>query len=203
VRIRPIYTGVHTGALFDTRTYCPYLRPVFTGSAYRSPIYTGRIYCPYIRVHFWHPYIRPVYTDRTAKTATTDHRYFVRNCWWRHATSFTTSKRKYLSSYFFVSILQVFCSNFELVKWMWSKMTLHIFRDARTHSSGPTMIASRRWFLYITQRMFVEFKMFWLQRESLVTQCLQIHILGFYGRLVRAVCTGVKNAPVRTGRMYG
>ena len=111
------------------RIYGPYLRPVYTGSAYRSTVYTARIYgpyktsivrnafrlygpylrvvCtqhgPYIRVHFWHPYIRHVHTGRTAKTATNNSRYkyFVRNCWWRHATSFITRNGKYLPSYLF------------------------------------------------------------------------------------------------------
>ena len=81
----PVYTGRIYGCIFDTRTYGPHVRvvrtghpyirpvqkkhcsqcfsavwPVYTGSVYRAPVYTGRICGPYRAVE---QKLRPITID--------------------------------------------------------------------------------------------------------------------------------------------
>jgi len=74
----------------------------------------------------------------------------------------------------------IYCKFFvEISNWQWSRRDVDIFIPR--------------------QRMFVEFKIFWLQKESVVMSRLQIYILGYSGWLVRAEYTG----RIYMARIYG
>jgi len=153
--LRPIRT---------TRKYGPYILAVFAARIYGC-IFDTRTYGPYIRAVEQKP--RPTTIDTNILWGA------VGDVIQRHSLRTTGS---ICHRFFFVErirpILQVLYSDLELVKWVWSKMTLRIFRDARTQFW--TVLGRQRSrrdvdFFIPQQRMFVEFNMFWLQKESVVT----------------------------------
>jgi len=93
VKIRAVFTARIYRCISDTRTYGPYVRvvrtghpyirpvqkkhcsqcfsavrPVYTGSVYRAPVYTARIYGPYIRAVDQKP--RPIAIDTSISCGT-------------------------------------------------------------------------------------------------------------------------------------
>jgi len=216
--IRP-YIYIH-GPYIRVHFWHPYIRAVCTGSAYRSPVYA---YGPYIRVHFltpvpkmtrtYGPYIRAVARRAKPRPITIDTNILcgtVGDVTQRHSLRATGS----ICHRIFVverirPILQVLCSDLELVKWVWSKMTLRIFCDARTHSSGPTMIASRHWFLYTTATNVCGIQDVLITKKRVNSDVMFANI---YSGILRKTCTGRIYGPyirvnflrpVHTGRKYG